>query len=128
MMEVAEQIIYDSGSDIIREYESLDDEERELVIRSINDPEMYSLLVNIDFAEDPISPREFFSSPYYIGSHNVWDDNEKTGLFPLWNRELCYVLDPNNGIIEWVLSGCLGAGKTQAALFACMYKLYWLTC
>lgn len=101
--------------------------ERDLVLRSLADHSVRAALTAADYKIPPVSPREFFSSTYYIGDR-VWNDETSTGLYPLWLDELCYVLDPSNKVYEWILSGSLGAGKTTAALLCLMYWLYKLTC
>lgn len=116
------------GPEAARLFRAMSDEERMLVVQCMNDPDVYTALLDVDFKEEPVPPTTFFSDPYFIGEGMVWNEREKTGLFPKWREELCYVLDPRNGVVEWILSGCLGAGKTSAALFFAEYKLYWLNC
>lgn len=63
-----------------------------------------SYLWQKDYHEKPIDPATFLEDPYYYG-------NQIEGLFPCWNRELRYVLDPKSGIKEWCFTG-----DTQVAL------------
>ena len=67
-----------------------------------------------------VSPREFVEDPYYLGKL-VGDIHEN------WKRELSFVLDPANGITEWILRGSIGCGKSTAAAIAQCYKIYVLT-
>jgi len=74
-----------------------------------------------DYDEKPVSPREFLNSTYYLGPFCY-------SLYPRWKEELLRVLDPRNGINEWILYGSIGTGKTSAACVAQLYKLYLLSC
>lgn len=74
-----------------------------------------------DYKEIPVSPREFFNSEYYFG-----DSAGK--LYPKWLDELEEVLDPQNKIYEWCITGAIGTGKTTIACASLLYKLYWLLC
>lgn len=105
----------------------LNQAERNLVLSSLLDPSVASLLSNLDYKTRPVSPREFFTDEYFIGDR-VWNPAKRIGLYPIWLEELCYVLDPNNRIYEWILGGSLGSGKTTCALLCLMYWLYRLTC
>jgi hypothetical protein len=90
-------------------------------------PEILPALRDIDYRRIPVSPEEFLSDRYYLGKV-VWDEERRLGLYPVWKKELIYVLSKENSIFEWVVSGSLGAGKTTAVLVAFSYWLYFLSC
>src|ERR1043165_546221 len=77
-------------------------------------------LWEVDVKAKPPNPADFLSE-YYIG--------EIAGMiFPQWREDIAHVLDPRNGIIEHVLTGGVGAGKTTVAIVELLYKLCVLTC
>lgn len=73
------------------------------------------------FRIHPPSPEEFLDSPAYAGRYGK-------GLYQKWREELLYVLDPANGISEWILTGAIGLGKSTAAALALAYKLVLMGC
>ena len=73
-----------------------------------------------DYITEPVSIRSFISDPFYVGEWVV--DN----LFDPWKDEIVAVIE--GGILEWVLSGAIGVGKTTSAMVAQLYKLYCVTC
>ena len=107
--------------------EQLSQREREALQAILNELESdgrSSLLEEVwqaDYDRVPVTPRKFFTDEFYFGK-------SLTELHPLWLDELDYVLDPNHGIIEWLLCGAIGIGKTTVAMAAQGYKLYCLTC
>lgn len=72
------------------------------------------------YAHRPVSVEQFVEDEFYIGQ---W---YKQNLYEKWKEEIVHVI--NNDVIEWVLSGAIGIGKTSAAMLATMYKLYLVTC
>lgn len=118
---------YTSLERVITRYNELDEQERKYWNQIWNEllsdgkSKTHESIMKEDFIREPVSPREFFTNPYYIGP---------TGkdIFPKWIDELCYVCDPNNGITEWVITGPLGGGKTTTAVNAIAYKKYYLSC
>lgn len=82
---------------------------------------IHSVSPKSDFHQTPVSPRDFFTSEYYLGP-------SAKNLYPKWVDELSHVCDPKNGITEWIVSGPIGGGKTTAAVHAIAYKLYYLSC
>jgi hypothetical protein len=74
-----------------------------------------------DYEFVPVSPEVFFTCEYYMGGLT-------SGLHPKWLTELCYVLDPSNGVTEWVIKGAVGTGKTTVSTLAQLYKIYELCC
>lgn len=114
--------------ELIAQWESLSQVEKDLALRALQDPSVADILHEADFRETPVSAREFFTDPFFIGEGLIWNEEEHTGLYPRWLEELCYVLDPDNEVVEWCLSGSLGGGKTTIALLALLYKIYWVSC
>ena len=114
--------------DIRADVGRLSPEEQQLFFAALVDPKTLGLLYSVDYTEVPVPPEVFFSSPYYFGKDMVWDPKEHRGLFPVWFDELCYVLNPDNRINEFILSGSLGSGKTTCAMSALMYQIYKLSC
>lgn len=110
-----ERVLADLFSHLSREdldlYRSLTESEKKVFLEILRSPEVYENIKKLDFKRDPVTPEEFLSDPYFIGKENVWDPSEYRGLFPSWKRELEHVLNPENRIYEWILSGSLGAGK-----------------
>ena len=101
--------------------------ERDLVVaimrELIQEGESINLrrLWEVDYQTQPLTPEEFLADPEYMGTVG-------RSLFPIWKRELSYVLDPQHEIFEWILGGAIGIGKTTAAVLAQVYKLYHLQC
>lgn len=74
----------------------------------------------LDYTEKPVDPYTFLTDPYYYGKQyeSLWEG---------WIPELLYVLDPKNRIKEWIISGCIGSGKSSKATLAMVYKIYCLS-
>jgi len=77
----------------------------------------YEDLWKIDFHERPPTPEEFLYDGAFLGSMG-------TKLWPEWKRDLEFVLDPANEIVEWILDGAIGTGKTTAFDAGLMYHFY----
>lgn len=107
--------------------DNLSDEDEEIIgqllalMQSSGSADILDDIFLMDYDTKPVTPKEFLSSRYYLGSF-------VDALYPKWREELEYVLDPANKINEWILYGSIGTGKTSAACLAQFYKLYWLTC
>ena len=69
----------------------------------------------------PVSPATFLTRPEFAGKYGK-------NLYKKWFDELCIVLDPANGITEWILTGAIGLGKSTVAALALCYKLYRIGC
>jgi len=63
-------------------------------------------LTGKDYRLHPVGPEQFLTDDAYAGKYG-------SGLYKLWREELIYVLEPSNGVTEWIL--CL-AGDTQVPL------------
>ena len=78
-------------------------------------------LYTMDFVRRPVDIETFVKDKFYLG--NTCDN-----IYDAWVDELNYVFAPNSGIYEWILTGCIGGGKTWVASIAQLYKLYVLSC
>jgi hypothetical protein len=81
----------------------------------------HKALWELDYIRIPVSPEEFINSTYYLGK--ISDK-----IYPVWKKEIPYVLDPKNQVFEWILTGSIGGGKTTVAQICQIYKLYFLSC
>ena len=68
----------------------------------------------------PVSPREFFSNPYYAGKFGE-------GLYPMNFRDLCWMCEVKNRILEVIMTGALRWGKTSIAVLMTIYRIYLLS-
>ena len=123
-----ESFLDDAPRDLQLEWAALSLREREIVLAAVRDSKVGEALQEIDFKRVPVSAEEFLEDPYYIGEKMIWDEREEVGIYPFWKKEMLYVLDPENEIIEHILSGALGAGKTTVAVVELLYKIYWVSC
>jgi len=102
-------------------------EERRVILTALREVEksgesgVLEALWMEDFERKPVSIDEFLDDDYYLGQVGK-------SIFPLWRTELRRVHDPAAEIGEWILRGCIGAGKTTIAVISLLYKIYWLTC
>lgn len=90
--------------------------------RQAGSSSLWDMIWQLDFATQPVPFEEWCEDPYYMG---------KLGqeLYPRWKEELAYVCHPSSGVYEWLITGCIGAGKTYAATIAQVYKgPYFLSC
>jgi len=83
-----------------------------------DDPTCIRNLWEVDYNSVPVTPKQFFEDPYYLGGLLNWRD--------CWKPELEKVLAFNNRIDTWVLTGAIGTGKTTIAAGAQAYKAYLL--
>ncbi len=122
---VMEECLHDDR----RLYDTLSIHERKLVVEWISEAvvtgeartAMSEALWEVDFAKQPVTPLEFLTSEEYIGV-------SMSNLYPMWKEVLCHVLDAKNQIVEFILTGAIGTGKTFATTAAMAYKIYWLSC
>jgi len=82
---------------------------------------LYDILWELDYKEKPVSIEQFITDRYYLGTIG-------TMLYEPWVYELLEVLKDKSRIIEWILSGAIGTGKTTVANVAQSYKLHRLLC
>lgn len=90
--------------------DSLSDSERRVVDQVIHElstngkSKTLEALWEEDFERRPVSIDEFLDNDYYLGE--VGKD-----IYPKWREELRLVCDPTKEIYEWIIRGCIGAGK-----------------
>lgn len=82
---------------------------------------VYNLLWEIDFSRRPVDIETFLMDEYYFGSTCSKLDDK-------WVHDLKQVFRFGSPVIEWILTGAIGIGKTTIAAAALGYKLYWLSC
>lgn len=74
-----------------------------------------------DFEIRPVTIDKFLEDDYYLGK--IGKD-----IFPKWREELRVICDPNKEVCEWVIRGCVGAGKTTVAVIALLHRIQVLCC
>lgn len=74
-----------------------------------------------DYEVRPVSIDTFLEDDYFLGKIGV-------DIFPKWRYELAEVCDPKKEICEWVIRGCVGAGKTTCAVIALLHRIHILCC
>lgn len=111
--------------DELRHLRSQDKEFVLQVMREIRDTgtsPALDALWELDFDRIPVPIDQFLTDPYYFGESA---DN----LYDIWRKELGYVCDPAAPVLEWILTGGLGIGKSWAALIGTAYKgIYYCSC
>ena len=76
-------------------------------------------LYAVDYDRVPVDPLTFLTSTDYMGHFKCW---------PAWEDKIVQACDPQSRIIELILTGAQGLGKTTTAMFILAYKLYRLSC
>jgi hypothetical protein len=76
----------------------------------------------VDYWEKPLGVIEWLENPYYVPS-----EINRT-LFPCWKEAIVEIFDPSAPIIEVILGGSIGIGKTSFAALLMAYFLYRLAC
>lgn len=108
-------------------YEQLASEERRLLdvilaeLKSEGRSKTLNALWESDFEIKPVSIDRFLEDDYYLGKIGV-------DIFPKWREELRVVCDPKREVSEWVIRGCVGAGKTTVAVIALLHRIHFLCC
>jgi len=104
--------------------DSLTSEERYWLLRVLKEIKEYGrsdtlrMIRSVDFIREPVSVREFLT-PKYLGKFGY-------GIYKVWLDTL--ELIERNRVFEWIITGAIGCGKTSAARFMELYKLYLLSC
>lgn len=100
---------------------------RDLVINMIRDlrdnghSELYRYLYEVDYKIKPPNINQFLTDKYFM--KKVGDS-----LYPTWKRDIEYALSDESDFIEWIFSGCIGAGKSYVALVTQLFKACHLCC
>ena len=74
-----------------------------------------------DFETRPVSIDEFVTNDYYFGRVGK-------SIYPVWRKDLSEVLSPLSNVVEWIIRGGIGSGKTSVAVVANIYRIYYLLC
>lgn len=77
--------------------------------------EVWKAFQYIDFSTTPLPFLSWLRNDEFAG-------HIEKDLWSYWKREIQRVTDPKKGISEWYVTGCIGGGKTFAALLATLYK------
>lgn len=108
-------------------FDKLSDHEAKYVLEILREysdkgySQLHNTLWEIDFTEKPVSIQKFISDPDYLGVLG-------RTIYPTWHDELGIVLGENSKILEWIISGSIGIGKTTISNVAQAYKAYKLMC
>lgn len=78
-------------------------------------------LSSIDYVETPVPIEQFIEDEFYFGRNCA-------ELFPQWRHDLCEVFKKGSKVVEWILGGAIGTGKTTAAIVGYAYTLYCNLC
>ena len=72
------------------------------------------------YESEPVPIEKWLESEYHVGKNVVRNMHDK------WREEIAYVV--NNNIIEWILTGSIGSGKTYTAIQLLLYKIHEIQC
>lgn len=117
------------SEDLLKIVDSMTDEEYSVfveILREASD-ESFSLYHRIkyeDYEEVPVDIRTFICDDEYLGKVT---DNGKS-IYPFWMTTLEKIFAPDSKIIEVVLTGAIGIGKSTVAVVGMAYVLYKLMC
>lgn len=123
---VALQIIHDGRRDVfdglsIHEKQTVLDWFSTAIVDGTPNNSIYEILWEIDFHRKPVDIETFLTDDYYFG-------RSCKELHPKWMEDLKYVFAPNSPVMEWIMTGAIGIGKTTIACAAMGYKQYYLSC
>ena len=82
---------------------------------------MHNMLWEVDYWRKPVPIEQFIEDEYYLGK-------TCSDLDPQWKHDLSTVFAPGSPVIEWVLTGAIGTGKTTLACVAMAYVAHRLSC
>jgi hypothetical protein len=110
-------------------FDSLTQHEQEAVKQWLSDAlvdgnaenAVHDVLWEIDFVRKPVTIEKFLTNVDYLG-------RTCSGLNDKWMEDLCKVFAPSSPVMEWILTGAIGIGKTTVAGAGLAYKLYYLSC
>lgn len=106
------------------DWDRLPDDEKELVKLALEQSARgESVIIDqiraIEYEEEPVSPRQFFTDPYYIG-------DVAQNIYPQVREDLIEIFE--GGYHEVILGGSLGWGKTTSAVLILFRMLYESLC
>jgi len=124
----ATRVLDELGDDYRKTYESLPFEEQKLVRRVLRewrkrgDSPTLDALWSLDYERRPPTIEEFLNDPQYLHK------DVSAAIFPVWRKDLLEVFAPHKQINDWVMTGCIGGGKTNTSALAICYILARLLC
>ena len=65
----------------------------------------YRDLMEVDYERVPVSIGQFLTDPDYMGK-------DLKGLYPVWQKDLREVFGSASRVVEWIMTGSIGCGKT----------------
>ena len=108
-------------SDLITpELDALSPEARDWLTTQLSEGSVESALAKAwawDYDEPPVSIRQFMTDEAYLGKF-MGESSEA------WLKELEIVCAPESPIVEWIVKGAIGIGKTSVSMVATLYKVY----
>lgn len=127
---IAELATHNLSEDLLKIIETMSEDEYEVfmeILKQISEDGDSALLHRIkaeDYDEIPVDIKTFISDPMYLGG------STKNGelIYPYWVDVLEKIFAPNSKIIEVVLTGAIGVGKSTVAIIGMAYILYKLMC
>lgn len=117
------------------EFQQLDKEEREFVIKIIKEyqetgeSKTLDNLYKRDYEEIPVDIHTFMHSSKYLGNA-LYDPEGRFTIFPYWEKKLKEIF-PTNTTTRYntiVFTGAIGLGKSTIAVICLLYMLYRLLC
>jgi len=85
---------------------------------------IYNRIRAEDYEEIPVDIRTFICDPEYLGKST----DGGTSIYPYWIKVLEKIFAPDSKIMEVVLTGAIGIGKSTVAVIGMAYTLYRLMC
>ena len=107
-------------------YKSLSSYERE-ELRAImhnllkGDQAAVEALYAVDYDHRRVDPETFFTHPDYMG--HFWPE-----IYPAWQTHVLNICNPLNGIVEVILTGGIGLGKSTISCVVGTYFLHKVLC
>lgn len=86
------------------------------------DNPVISSLYRADYRMTPVDVETFIMNEEYLGGM------VGKNLRPVWLKDLIKIFAPDSKIYTWIITGCIGGGKTYAATLALVYKMYCMSC
>jgi hypothetical protein len=116
-------------------FDSLSATERETVIQWMAEAiitgnaenAVHNILWEMDYVRKPVDIETFLFDDYY-GGRIFRDANGNFALYPRWLEDLKTVFGPTSRVVEWIMTGSIGIGKTAVSMVALLFKLYRLSC